>query len=299
MSTSLNEAFSRLVGIMDELREKCPWDRKQTIQTLRQMTIEETYELAGAITDNDWQGLKEELGDLLLHIVFYAKIGQEQSQFTLEEVISGISEKLITRHPHIYGDPGNEGKLVEVTNDEDVKKNWEKLKLKEGKTSVLSGVPAALPAMVKAMRLQEKARQVGFEWENKEQVWEKVEEEIGELQSAISNRQLSVGSKQPSVDNHEPRQSEIGNLKSEMQKGDTELGRKIEEEFGDVVFSLINYARFLRIDAENALELTNKKFIQRFTQMEHQALSEGKDLKQMSLREMDAIWNSIKQQSQE
>src|SRR5688572_14703488 len=288
MSTSLNEAFSRLVEIMDELREKCPWDRKQTIQTLRQMTIEETYELAGAITDNDWQGIKEELGDLLLHIVFYAKIGQEQNQFTLEEVISGISEKLIARHPHIYGDPGNEGKLVEVNNEDDVKKNWEKLKLKEGKISVLSGVPAALPAMVKAMRLQEKARQVGFEWENKEQVWEKVEEEIGELQAVLRSRESGP-------DSYRDGSQESG--VSSRESG--ELQAKVEDEFGDVVFSLINYARFLRIDAENALELTNKKFIQRFTQMEHQALSEGKDLKQMSLREMDAIWNSIKQQNQE
>src|SRR5687767_8480939 len=234
MSTSLNEAFSRLVSIMDELREKCPWDRKQTIQTLRQMTIEETYELAGAITDNDWQGLKEELGDLLLHIVFYAKIGQEQNQFTLEEVISGISEKLIARHPHIYGDPGNEGKLVEVNNEEDVKKNWEKLKLKEGKTSVLSGVPVSLPALIKAMRLQEKAKQVGFEWDTREQVWDKVQEETNELLEAV-----------------------------ELNDKD-----EIEAEFGDLLFALVNYSRFLKIDAENALERTNKKFIRRFSQME-------------------------------
>ena len=236
---------------MDDLREKCPWDRKQTIQSLRQMTIEETYELAESITENDWQGIREELGDLLLHILFYAKIGTEQKQFTLEDVITGISEKLIARHPHIYGD-------VVVNNEEDVKKNWEKLKLKEGKTSVLSGVPKALPALVKAMRLQEKARQVGFEWENKEQVWEKVEEEIGELKREI-----------------EP--------------------DKIEEEFGDVLFSMVNYARFLSIDAENALERTNKKFIQRFSQMEEAALSQGKDLHKMSLSEMDEIWNRIKQ----
>lgn len=248
-------AFSRLVGIMDELREQCPWDRKQTIQSLRQMTIEETYELADAITESDWAGLKEELGDLLLHIVFYARIGREQGQFTLEEMIHGICDKLVARHPHIYGD-------VKVSNDEEVKANWEKLKLKEGKTSVLSGVPVSLPAMVKAMRLQEKAKQTGFEWDNREQVWEKVEEEIGELKEAVNS-------------------------------GDS---GKTEEEFGDMVFSLINYARFLQVDAENALERTNKKFIRRFTQMEQEALRAGKNLQDMTLAEMDAIWNSIKKQ---
>jgi XTP/dITP diphosphohydrolase len=253
--TNLPEAFLQLVKIMDELREQCPWDRKQTIQSLRQMTIEETYELADAVTDNDWKGIREELGDLLLHIVFYAKIGNEQGQFTLEEVIRGISAKLIARHPHIYGD-------VKVENEEDVKKNWEKLKLKEGKTSVLGGVPRSLPATVKAMRLQEKARQVGFEWENRDQVWDKVEEEINELKAVI-------------------------------REGGQE---RIEEEFGDLVFSLINYARFLHVDAENALERTNKKFIHRFTQMEQKALATGKDLKDMTLEEMDFIWNSIKQQ---
>jgi len=257
MKSKVADEFVRLVTIMDELREKCPWDRKQTVQSLRQMTIEETYELADAITDEDWKGIKEELGDLLLHIVFYAKIGDEQGRFTLEQVINGISEKLIARHPHIYGD-------VKVENDEDVKKNWEKLKLKEGKKSVLGGVPRSLPATVKAMRLQEKARQVGFEWENKDQVWEKVDEEMGELKEAVS-----IGKQE-----------------------------KIEEEFGDLVFSLINYARFLRVDAENALERTNKKFIHRFTQMEQQVMSSGKDLEKMTLEEMDAIWNSIKQQGQ-
>src|SRR5215216_8013126 len=175
-----NKAFSRLVTIMDELREKCPWDRKQTIESLRQMTLEETYELTDAITENNWKSIKEELGDLLLHIVFYSKIASEQNQFTIEEVLNGISKKLIDRHPHIYGN-------VEVRDDEDVKRNWEKLKIKEGKPSVLSGVPKSLPALVKAMRLQEKARQVGFEWENKEQVWEKVKEEENELQEAISH----------------------------------------------------------------------------------------------------------------
>jgi XTP/dITP diphosphohydrolase len=219
------------------------------------MTIEETYELADAVTDADWKGIKEELGDLLLHITFYSKIGSEQKQFTLEEVIHGICEKLISRHPHIYGD-------ITVNSEEDVKKNWEKLKLKEGKTSVLGGVPGSLPATVKAMRLQEKARQVGFEWENKEQVWDKVEEEVAELKEVIKSGQQD----------------------------------KIEEEFGDLVFSLVNYARFLQVDAENALERTNKKFIHRFTQMEQKAFADGKDLKEMTLEEMDAIWDSIKQQ---
>src|SRR5687768_6618257 len=254
MKMTLADSFLKLVSIMDDLREKCPWDKKQTIQTLRHMTIEETYELADAITDEDWKGIKEELGDLLLHIVFYSKIGTEQNKFTLEEVINGISEKLIVRHPHVYGD-------VKVNDEEDVKKNWEMLKLKEGKKSILSGVPKSLPATVKAMRLQEKAKQVGFEWENKDQVWEKVEEEIKELKEVV----------------------------------DTGQQAKVEEEFGDVLFSLINYARFLQVDAENALELTNKKFIHRFTQMEQSALKEGKDLTNMSLEEMDDIWNSVKQ----
>lgn len=222
------------------------------------MTIEETYELADAITENDWPGIREELGDLLLHIVFYAKIGTEQNQFGLTEMIDGICDKLVARHPHIYGD-------VQVNDEEDVKRNWEKLKLKEGKKSVLSGVPTSLPATVKAMRLQEKAKQVGFEWENKEQVWEKVEEEIGELKEALESGSLD----------------------------------KTEEEFGDLIFSLINYARFLQLDAENALERTNKKFIHRFTSMEQQALQTGKPLSEMSLTEMDAIWNAIKKQRTE
>ncbi|MFL5789459.1 MAG: nucleoside triphosphate pyrophosphohydrolase [Flavisolibacter sp.] len=248
-------AFERLVTIMDELREKCAWDRKQTIQSLRQMTLEETYELTDAITENNWASIKEELGDLLLHIVFYSKIGKEQGRFSIEDVINGIAQKLIDRHPHIYGS-------VEVKNDEEVKRNWEKLKLKEGKKSVLSGVPKTLPALVKSMRLQEKAKQVGFEWDNKEQVWEKVKEEEEELKEAIASGQQD----------------------------------KIEEEFGDLMFSLVNFARFLNIDAENALEITNKKFISRFTRMEEKALSSGKDLNSMSLSEMDAIWNQIKRQ---
>lgn len=273
MSTKNSDAFLRLVKIMDELREQCPWDKKQTIQTLRQLTIEETYELADAITDEDWKGVKEELGDLLLHIVFYSKIGKEQGQFELEEVINGVCEKLINRHPHIYGDLENDGNLVKVNNEEDVKRNWEKLKLKEGKKSVISGVPKSLPATVKAMRLQEKAKQVGFEWDNKEQVWEKVAEEMEELKIALQNFDLTT---------------------EESEK--VKLQRDIEEEFGDLIFSLINYARFLQIDAENALELTNKKFIYRFTKMEEEALQNGKDLHSLSLAEMDAIWNRIKKQ---
>jgi MazG family protein len=268
MNNSAGEAFLRLVNIMDELREKCPWDMKQTIHSLRQLTIEETYELADSITESDWKGIKEELGDLLLHILFYSKIGSEQKQFELVEVINGICEKLIARHPHIYGD-------VKVNNEEDVKSNWEKLKLKEGKTSVLSGVPQSLPSTVKAMRLQEKARQVGFEWDTKEQVWDKVEEEVRELKTAVENHESAPEGPSKDV-----------------------LKKEVEAEFGDLIFSLINYARFLQVDAENALELTNKKFIHRFTQMEQSALKEGKSLQTMSLEEMDAIWNSIKRQKE-
>lgn len=245
--------FARLVTIMDELREKCPWDKKQTIDTLRHLTIEETYELADAISAKDWMGIKEELGDLLLHIVFYAKIGTEQQQFTLQEVIHGVCEKLIHRHPHIYSD-------VKVEDEEEVKQNWEKLKLKEGKKSVLGGVPKSLPSMVKAMRLQDKSKQVGFEWDNTAQVWDKVEEEIAELKEAIGS-------------------------------GDQD---KMEDEMGDVFFSLVNFARFLHVDAENALERTNKKFIHRFTKMEAAAALQNKFLHDMSLQEMDALWNEIK-----
>lgn len=254
--TNTADSFLQLVKIMDELREKCPWDKKQTIHTLRSMTLEETYELTDAITDEDWKGIREELGDLLLHILFYSKIGSEENKFTLVEVMNGISEKLIIRHPHIYGD-------VKVDNEEDVKKNWEKIKIKEGKKSVLSGVPPSLPAVVKATRIQEKAKQVGFEWENKEDVWKKVEEEISELQQAIQQNDQT----------------------------------NIEEEFGDVMFSLINYARFLHVDAEGVLERTNKKFIHRFQQMEAIANSHGKNLTEMKLDEMDAIWNEVKKQN--
>ncbi len=249
----LEKSFSKLVGIMDDLRENCPWDKKQTIDTLRPLTIEETYELTDAITEHNWQGIKEELGDVLLHIIFYAKIGSEQQQFTLQQVIEGICTKLINRHPHIYGD-------VKVTDDEDVKKNWEQIKMKEGKKSVLSGVPGSLPAIIKATRIQEKAKQVGFEWDNKEDVWKKVGEEMDELQEAVA-------------------------LKDQQH---------IEEEFGDVLFSLANYARFLRVDPEGALERTNRKFISRFTIMEEEAARQGRSLYDMSLREMDVIWNDIK-----
>ena len=265
------ESFLRLVTIMDDLREKCPWDKKQTIETLRQLTIEETYELADAISANDYKSIKEELGDLLLHIVFYAKIGAEKNEFTLDEVINGVCEKLIHRHPHIYGD-------VVVADDEEVKRNWEKLKLKEGKKSVLGGVPKALPSMVKAMRLQEKAKQVGFEWDNKEQVWEKVEEEMGELQEAIGNLQEAKNNNSSSVVSRQ---------------------LSVEDELGDVFFSLVNFARFLQVDAENALERTNKKFISRFTKMETEALKDGKQLHDMSLEEMDAIWNRIKKMNEQ
>ncbi len=247
--------FLRLVKIMDELREKCPWDQKQTNESLRHLTIEETYELADAISENDSNGIKEELGDLLLHIVFYAKIGSEKNEFSLKDVVNGVCEKLIVRHPHIYGD-------VKVESEDDVKQNWEKIKLAEGKKSVLGGVPKTLPSMVKAIRLQEKSQQVGFEWENKNQVWGKVEEEIAELKQAI----------------------EMGNHDN------------IEDELGDVFFSLVNYARFLKVDAENALERTNKKFIKRFMKMEELAALENKFLHDMSLAEMDSLWNQVKKE---
>lgn len=250
---SLEASFLKLVSVMDELREKCPWDKKQTIETLRPLTIEETYELTDAISDQDWDGIKEELGDIMLHLIFYSRIGAEQQKFTLQDVLEGITKKLIRRHPHIYGD-------VLVNNDEDVKKNWEQIKMQEGKKSVLSGVPKSLPAVVKATRIQEKARQVGFEWDNKEDVWKKVEEEIAELHEAVADN-------------------------------DTE---HIEEEFGDVMFSLINYARFLQVDAEGVLEKTNKKFISRFTLMEEEAARQGNTLSEMSLTEMDDLWNQIK-----
>ena len=255
----MNESFLRLVKIMDELREKCPWDMKQTIQTLRQLTIEETYELADAIDAEDWIGIKEELGDILLHIVFYARIGSEKNEFILDDVINGICDKLIYRHPHIYGDGNMEG-LKTVATEDDVKENWEKLKLKEGKKSILQGVPKSLPSIVKAIRLQEKSKTVGFEWENIEQVYAKVEEELCELKEAIK----------------------------------TNDHNKIEDEMGDVFFSLVNFARFLQVDADSALERTNKKFIRRFMAIEAVATAQNKALQDLSLIEMDAIWNEIK-----
>ncbi len=251
----ISQRFLELVEIMDTLREQCPWDKKQTIHSLRSNTIEELYELVDSIVEEDWDGIKEELGDIMLHVLFYAKIGNEQGKFTLEEVMEGIAKKLIHRHPHIYGD-------VKVENDDDVKRNWEQLKLQEGKgnKTILSGVPNSLPSMVKALRIQEKVKHVGFEWENKEQVWDKVEEEIGELKVEIE------------ANNQE----------------------KMEQEFGDVLFSMINYARFLNIDPETALEKTNKKFKHRFELMETYAKEHGLDLAQMSLMEKEALWQKMK-----
>ena len=256
----VQNGFERLVDIMNTLREQCPWDRKQTIQSLRQMTLEETYELTDAILDENWDDIKEELGDLLLHIVFYSKIATEKQAFTIDDVAHGICEKLIARHPHVYPPANQDADLKEVKNEEDVKQNWEQLKLKEGKKSVLSGVPVSLPSVTKAMRLQEKARQVGFEWKKKEDVWMKVEEEMEELKEAVAEQSAAAQ----------------------------------EEELGDLLFSVINYARFLNVDADAALEKTNKKFKKRFTEMEQIAQEQGRALNNMSLEEMDAIWNSIK-----
>lgn len=247
------QAFDRLLTIMDQLREQCPWDKKQTMQTLRHLTIEETYELGDAILDNDLEEVKKELGDLMLHLVFYAKIGSETNDFDIADVLNTVCEKLIHRHPHIYGD-------VKVENEEDVKRNWEKLKLKEGKTSVLEGVPKSLPALVKASRIQDKVAGVGFDWEQPEQVWEKVEEELTEFKAEVNNK------------------DEVA----------------MENEFGDVLFSLVNYARFLKINPENALEKTNKKFTKRFTYLEEKAKSLNKNLKEMSLEEMDVFWEQAK-----
>jgi XTP/dITP diphosphohydrolase len=249
------QSFERLLRILNELREKCPWDKKQTIASLRIQTIEELYELTDAITESDWCGIKEELGDLLLHIVFYSRIAAEQGHFNINDVIEGICNKLVARHPHIYSD-------TVVENENEVKQNWEQIKLKEGKKSVLSGVPPSLPAMVKCLRLQEKAKQVGFEWDKQEQVVEKIKEEWGELQEAIEEKNQEA----------------------------------VSEEFGDLLFSLINYARYLNIDPENALEKTNKKFKSRFEEMEVLALASNKNLKEMRLEEMDALWNRVKEQ---
>ena len=247
-------AFNSLLDIMDELREKCPWDKKQTLESLRHLTIEETYELADAILDNDLEEVKNELGDLLLHIVFYAKIGSETKAFDIGDVAEGIAKKLIHRHPHIYGD-------ASVADEEEVKKNWEKLKLKEGRNSVLEGVPKSLPAMIKASRIQDKVAGVGFDWEAPEQVWEKVQEELSELNTEVKN----------------------GNTQN------------MESEFGDVLFSMINYARFIGVNPENALERTNKKFCNRFQFLENSAKSADKELSEMTLNEMDVYWEQSKE----
>jgi XTP/dITP diphosphohydrolase len=258
------KAFERLLNIMDELREQCPWDKKQTIESLRHLTIEETYELADAILDKDMKEIKKELGDILLHIVFYARIASESRDgstalttgFDIADVINSLCEKLISRHPHIYGD-------VKVTDEQQVKENWEKLKLKEGNKSVLGGVPKSLPALIKATRIQDKAKAVGFDWENKDQVWEKVQEELGELRAEIDTEKANK--------------------------------EKIEQEFGDVLFSLINYARFIDVDPESALEKTNKKFIKRFQYLEEETRKQGKALEDMTLEEMDVYWNKAKE----
>ena len=249
----LQEKFLKLVSVMDELREKCPWDKKQTIHTLRSMTIEEMYELGDGILNENWATIKEELGDILLHILFYAKIAKEEGRFTIGEVIEEITEKMVQRHPHIYGN-------VEVKDEEEVKKNWQKIKLSQGSTSVLSGVPLSLPAVIKAMRIQEKARQVGFDWDSKEQVWRKVKEEVKELQVAEKQQNQQA----------------------------------VQEEFGDLLFSIINYARFLNVDVESALEQSNRKFISRFTTMENLAKEKDKPLTDMNLSEMDELWNQAK-----
>ena len=254
-------AFERLLTIMDTLREQCPWDQKQTMESLRHLTIEETYELSDAILDGDVQEIRKELGDIMLHLVFYARIASETQQFTITEVLNGICDKLISRHPHIYGD-------ITVKDEAEVKRNWEQLKLKEGNKSVLGGVPSSLPALIKASRIQEKARGVGFDWEEKSQVWEKVEEEMQEFKNEFNA--------------------------TSTEKIDLE---KAEGEFGDLLFSLINYARFININPEDALEKTNKKFIKRFQYLESKAQELGKNLKKMSLEEMDVFWNEAKKLS--
>lgn len=268
-------AIERLVGILDDLREKCPWDRKQTIQSLRQLTIEECHELADAITQEDWKGIREELGDILLHIVFYAKIGKEQGQFNLEDVIHTVCEKLIYRHPHIYGD-------VVAEDEETVKRNWENLKLKEGKTSILSGVPRSLPSLVQAMRLQEKASQVGFDWENREQVWDKVKEEMGEVEEVVKSEAKGT--------RDEAREKEIEGTRDEAQV----INERMEEELGDLMFSIINYARFNKIDPDNALAKTNLKFISRFQAMEKMVAANGQRMTDLNLQQMDELWNAVK-----
>lgn len=248
------KAFERLLTIMDDLREKCPWDKKQTIQSLRHLTIEETYELADAILDESMQDIKEEIGDIMLHMVFYAKIASETNDFDIADALNSVCDKLVERHPHIYGD-------VIAETEEEVKSNWEKIKLKSGKKSVLEGVPNSLPSMVKATRIQEKARGIGFDWDNKEQVWEKVQEELNELKVEIDNNNI----------------------------------KNIEDEFGDVLFSMINYARFIGVNPENALEKTNRKFISRFQFLETESKKDGKNIPEMSLDEMNFYWNKAKE----
>ncbi|MCG9911630.1 MAG: nucleoside triphosphate pyrophosphohydrolase [Flavobacteriales bacterium] len=248
------QAFKRLLDIMDDLREKCPWDREQTLESLRHLTIEETYELGDAILDNNLPEIKKELGDLALHIVFYAKIGQEQGAFDISDVLNSICDKLVVRHPHIYGD-------VQADTPEKVKQNWEQIKLKEGRKSVLEGVPKGLPALVKAQRMQDKAAGVGFDWDNPEQVWEKVQEELHELRHEVT----------------------AGNAD------------KTEAEMGDVFFALVNYARFIGVNPEDALERTNKKFISRFSFMEEKIREEGKEMKNLTLEELDVYWNRSKE----
>lgn len=251
-------AFQRLLTVLETLREQCPWDKKQTMESLRHLTIEETYELSDAILEGDLTEVKKELGDVMMHLVFYAKIASETNDFTIVDVLNSVCDKLINRHPHIYGD-------VEVNDENDVKRNWEQIKLKEGNKSVLGGVPASLPALVKASRIQEKARGIGFDWDNKAQVWEKVEEELEEFKkeyNVIDNQAIDI--------------------------------EKAEEEFGDLLFSLVNYARFIDINPENALEKTNKKFIKRFQYIESKAKESGKSLQDMTLNEMDVYWNEAK-----
>jgi XTP/dITP diphosphohydrolase len=255
MQPTYSTSFNRLQNILNELREKCPWDKKQTIQTLRPLSIEEVYELADAIDANDWDGVKEELGDILLHIFFYERIAREQNQFTMADVVANVCNKLVHRHPHIYSN-------VIADDEEQVSKNWEQLKLKEGKKSILAGVPKGLPAMVKALRIQNKAKQVGFEWDTAAQVYDKVIEELEELQVELFATDIDQ--------------------------------EKVESEFGDVLFSMVNYARFLNIDPEKALEKTNKKFMNRFAKMEEKVWADNNDMNTMSLEQLDALWNQVK-----
>lgn len=257
-------AFERLLNIMDDLRAKCPWDQKQTMESLRHLTIEETYELSDAILKNDKNEIKKEIGDILLHLVFYAKIGSETNDFNITDVINSLCEKMIFRHPHIYGE-------VKVDNAEQVTQNWEKLKQKEGNKGALSGVPNSMPSLLKALRIQDKARAVGFDWDQPEQVWEKVQEELGEFKDEVASGASAT---------------------SEIEKKQNQ--EKLESEFGDVLFSLINYARYLKINPEDALERTNKKFIFRFNYMEAKIKGQGKSLADSSLEEMDVFWNEAK-----